>query len=180
MVCGPVGYVGAVLVEQGRTNIAAAIRKDAGKPWECARGMLAQAGYNTNSFDAQQWNACPVLQRTTAHRTAERLALVGDAAGYLEPITGEGLAWAASSGELAAHEFASGWSASAATRYEVAWNRAVGRRRKLVLGAALALDRPLATRAMAGLLTAWPSLGRNIAERLVTPSNPAVLREVAP
>lgn len=48
-----------------------------------------------------------------------RVALVGDAAGYVEPFTGEGMSWAFESADLLARELArsGAWSASAAASF---------------------------------------------------------------
>jgi menaquinone-9 beta-reductase len=62
-------------------------------PFPALRERLAGA-----SFDSEPRGAGPLLQRARA-RWAERLALIGDAAGYVDAITGQGLslAFAASS-----------------------------------------------------------------------------------
>lgn len=50
------------------------------------------------------------------------VALVGDAAGYVEPLTGEGMAWAIESAEaLVATIGRLGWNATGAAAYRRAW-----------------------------------------------------------
>ncbi len=41
-----------------------------------------------------QWTGTPALTRESQQWSAHRLFLVGDAAGYVEPFTGEGMSWA--------------------------------------------------------------------------------------
>ncbi|MEI6475461.1 MAG: hypothetical protein WCO75_08710, partial [Planctomycetota bacterium] len=59
--------------------------------------------------------------------TAGRVALVGDAAGYAEPYTGEGMGWAIESAMLLGACFRDGWSAAAAEEYQRRWRATVGR-----------------------------------------------------
>lgn len=76
-------------------NVALLLDRDGSKefedllaPFHALREQLAGAG-----FDSELRGAGPLLQRARA-RWAERLALVGDAAGYVDAITGQGLSLA--------------------------------------------------------------------------------------
>lgn len=63
----------------------------------------------------------PMLERDSwrpARATGDGFALVGDAAGFVDPITGEGIYFAIRSGELLADAFAAGGGLEA---YEKAW-----------------------------------------------------------
>ncbi|HET6436529.1 MAG TPA: NAD(P)/FAD-dependent oxidoreductase [Anaeromyxobacter sp.] len=77
-------------------------------------------------FDSEVRGAGPLARRARA-RTAERLVLLGDAAGYLDPVTGEGLSLAfGCATELAAilpAALSAGADASALRPYEAAWRR---------------------------------------------------------
>jgi len=57
------------------------------------------------------WTGTPRLTRRVARPWDERLLAVGDAAGYVEPFTGEGIAWALRSAEAVAALAADGWRA---------------------------------------------------------------------
>ncbi|MFM9170747.1 MAG: hypothetical protein ACKOTD_11730, partial [Phycisphaerales bacterium] len=65
--------------------------------------VLADPG----AVDAARWRGTPALTRRRACVAAPRILVTGDAAGYVEPFTGEGLGWAiatgAAAGRLAAH-----------------------------------------------------------------------------
>jgi flavin-dependent dehydrogenase len=67
------------------------------------------------------------LERRSRARVADRLVLLGDAAGYLDPITGEGLSLALNAAvDLAAllpAALAQGASAGALAPYDGAWRR---------------------------------------------------------
>jgi len=75
-----------------------------------------------------------------------RVALVGDAAGYHEPFTGEGMAWAMESAsalvDVAGAASPGAWSEGRSTAYARAWRRVVGRRQRVCRLAAWMLERP--------------------------------------
>ncbi|WP_055530453.1 NAD(P)/FAD-dependent oxidoreductase [Streptomyces graminilatus] len=79
--------------------------------------------------------AGPMLQRVR-RRTAGRVLLVGDAAGYLDALTGEGIALALATAGAAVRCLAAGQP----ERYEHAWAR-LTRRHRLLTGALLAAAR---------------------------------------
>lgn len=84
----------------------------------------------------------PLRRRRIA---GEGVALVGDAAGYHEPFTGEGMAWAIESAFLLDQAFAEtggAWSTAAAARYEQLWRHSIGRRMLACRAVAFALERP--------------------------------------
>lgn len=121
MVCGPGGYVGLVRLEDGRVDVAGAFRPErkrddspepdaqAPKPPAARLAVLTQINAilqtaNLGPLDAAlagRLMVTPPLRRT--RRCGEgRLLAVGDAAGYVEPFTGEGMAWALRTGIEAA------------------------------------------------------------------------------
>jgi flavin-dependent dehydrogenase len=93
------GYAGAVEVEGGRVNIAAAVDpvflKAAGSPAEALRAIFAGAGVPVEAaFESIDWTGTMPLTRRLADPAARGIFVIGDAAGYVEPFTGEGMAWA--------------------------------------------------------------------------------------
>ena len=100
MATGRGGYVGLVRVEEDRLDIAAAFDADfvksSGGLGLAAKAILRQVVL----AHAQRSGGCPVERNARAHARGERgsrsagLFVVGDAAGYIEPFTGEGMAWA--------------------------------------------------------------------------------------
>jgi len=135
MVCGPGGYVGLVRLEDGRVDVAGALRlqrqphasSDADLVSPTASDGIAPAASPPRPLAAKlavlgQINAIlqtanlgplpdslagklmvtPPLRRS--RRCGQgRLLAVGDAAGYVEPFTGEGMAWAIRTGIEAAN-----------------------------------------------------------------------------
>ena len=99
MVVGSAGYVGLVRQEDHRLNVAAAfdaewVRRH-GSPEHAVRAHLKVAGMPGLPESVHRgWRGTPPLTRRVSSLGEERLLLVGDAAGYVEPFTGEGMAWA--------------------------------------------------------------------------------------
>lgn len=104
MAIGRAGYVGALQLEDGRLDVAAAF--DPGRLKDSSPGDLAQLTADQSGLPALsglgdlRWLGTPPLSRTPTRPAAHRLFLVGDAAGYVEPFTGEGISWALSSARL--------------------------------------------------------------------------------
>jgi len=106
MVIGRSGYVGLVRLASGQLNVAAAVDPRAlstQTPHELVGTILAEASMPPLPVDASHsWRGTPPLTRRAGAVGAERLLRVGDAAGYVEPFTGEGIGWALADGRAAA------------------------------------------------------------------------------
>ena len=112
MAVTPVGYCGVVRLEDGRIDVAAAVDRQAlsaSEPATVVRRIVSEAcGSGTaaalDGLESVVMRATPALTRSAPlvegrHRLLLR---VGDAAGYVEPFTGEGMGWALAAGRLAA------------------------------------------------------------------------------
>lgn len=102
MATGRQGYVGLVCLEDGRLDVAAAFDpvyvKQVGGLGVAAQQILARAGFPTiNHLEDQNWKGTPPLTRSASKIAGERWFAIGDATGYVEPFTGEGMAWALAS-----------------------------------------------------------------------------------
>ena len=107
MACGAGGYVGLVRLGSGQLNVAAALNADCvrakGGLAQAAHSIVSEAGYPCpSSLDTAQWRGTPPLTRRTPNVSGHRFFVVGDAAGYVEPFTGEGMAWALSAAKAVA------------------------------------------------------------------------------
>lgn len=95
MQVGSRGYVGCVVQEDGRANWAAAVDpafvRACGSPGAAVRAICRQAGGLCPPDEG--WKGTPALTRRVDVQTGP-VYRVGDAAGYVEPITGEGMTWA--------------------------------------------------------------------------------------
>ncbi len=96
------GYVGLVRTSDDSWNLAAAFDPKALRlatsPAALVADTLRTAGLpQLTSLNACVWHGTPPLTRQSARLAIPRLFLLGDAAGYREPFTGEGMGWALSS-----------------------------------------------------------------------------------
>ncbi len=166
MAIGRHGYVGLVRTEAGDLNLAAAFDRahliQTGGAARAAAGVLAEAGFEpVPEASAAAWLATPAL---TAHRwppAAERVLLLGDAAGYVEPFTGEGMGWALL-GALAVVPLAvqgqRQWSRGLERQWVRRYGRLIGSRQRLCRGLAFALRRPGLSRCALAAVERWPVL----------------------
>ena len=154
MAIGAGGYVGMVRVEDGSLNVAAAfdpaLVRMMRTPGAAACEILAEAGApELSGLKGAEWQGTPGLTRRTRPLAHERLFFLGDAAGYVEPFTGEGIAWALAAAravEPIALEAIKGWQ----PRLARDWSRA--HRRLVVKPAASSLCR---LRRRPGLRQPW-------------------------
>lgn len=170
MAVGSRGYAGCVITEDGLANWAAAVEpgfvRASGSPGAAVRAICEESGLDA-SPPAGGWVGTPALTRCVP---VQRGALyrVGDAAGYVEPITGEGMSWALLGAEavsgvidrtLRTRGRAGDWSETHASlfRFRRARCRVVSR----------ALRSPTAMRCAFGVLSAGSARRSGLVERLI-------------
>ncbi|HEY9755851.1 MAG TPA: FAD-dependent monooxygenase [Oculatellaceae cyanobacterium] len=107
MACGEGGYVGLVRLEDGRLDIAAALAptfvQRTGSPGAAAQQLLEGNQMSVpQGLASGQWTGTQKLSRRRLQVGGQRLLVIGDASGYPEPFTGEGIGWALWSGILSA------------------------------------------------------------------------------
>lgn len=174
----PGGYIGVVNLGGGLLHVAGLVggdAKPAGGPAalieRAARrfGLMREAGLDgcRGALQGRLLGAGPMPSRPR-HVARGRVALVGDAAGFVEPFTGEGMSWALESAETLAAVAGDGWNAAAAARYRTAWARGVGRRQRRCRLIAGALQRPFLRGALAHLAGGHPSVLRYLVTQAVT------------
>jgi flavin-dependent dehydrogenase len=180
MTCGAGGYLGLVRLEDGRLDLAAAFDasglRRAGGPGPAATQLLDAAGWPSPPDLAQlPWRGTLALTRQARQLAAERLFVLGDAAGYVEPFTGEGIAWALASGvavaPLAAHG-ASAWRPELKREWAARYRRVVSRRQAVCRAAAAVLRHPLLTGAAVAVLARFPALATPFVRHLNRSSTP--------
>lgn len=99
MACSAHGYVGACRREDGCLTIAAACDaafvRDSGGMAQAVESILCEAGFpSVPDLKTSPWKGTPALTRNASTVAAHRAFVLGDAAGYVEPFTGEGMKWA--------------------------------------------------------------------------------------
>jgi flavin-dependent dehydrogenase len=165
MTCGAGGYTGLVRLEDGRLDVAAAFDASelrAGGPGAAAVRLLHEAGWPAPNGLAQlPWRGTAPLTRHARQVADDRLFVVGDAAGYVEPFTGEGMAWALASGTAVAPLAAAAverWRPELIQQWTAIHHRVVSRRQIVCRAAAAVLRRPWLTRPVVRLLGQAPML----------------------
>ena len=163
------GYVGLARPEPNKVIVAAAT--DAAflnrirEPAQAVAALLAATGQQklaelaAGRWRAADWQGTPPLTRRLEQPAAVRLFVVGDAAGYIEPFTGEGITWA-----LTAAEALAPLVVAACTRWDPRLQRAwlaycrdgVGRRQRLCRGFAWLLRSPRLVNAAMCVLSVAP------------------------
>jgi flavin-dependent dehydrogenase len=168
MTCGPHGYLGLVQVEHERINVAAAfdaaLVRTAGGPFAAVRRHLEAIDFPVLESLAQaHWSGTPALTRKRPALWGERLLVIGDAAGYVEPFTGEGMTWALRSANAVAPLASIGvsqWSAEIGRQWQQTHRRLIQHRQRTCrIVAALSRHRHLAELAIR-LCRCFPWLGR--------------------
>lgn len=98
MAVGQGGYVGLVRLADGRLDLAAAfdpIALRGRSPAEAVAELRSEAGLGSLAGLARlRPRGTPALTRRPPRVAGGRRLALGDAAGYVEPFTGEGLGWA--------------------------------------------------------------------------------------
>lgn len=173
------GYVGCVRVEDGRLDVAAAFDvaflKGQGGPGPAAEAVLGEVGWPRIPGLAElPWKGTPALTRRAKQLGGERWFAVGDAAGYVEPFTGEGMAWAVMSAAALAPIAARAtrrWDESFVSEWERTHRRTVGTRQRVCRVVSRVLRSPTLTTCAVRALSVLPVLSRPVVASLNRPSS---------
>lgn len=135
MLVGDAGYVGICRTDEDWIDVAAAIdpEKLEGKQGlkERINALIRSCGWtDLPDFPNANWQSTPRLTRTTAIAARERVYLVGDTLGYVEPFTGEGMSWALAGAFALAPILDGGLRDARWTAAALSWNTWVARHRR--------------------------------------------------
>jgi flavin-dependent dehydrogenase len=178
MTVGRSGYVGLVRVEDGHLNVAAAFDsryvKQSGGPAAAANGILVEGGRApVPALEHAAWRGTPSLTRQTRPIAGERFLVLGDATGYVEPFTGEGMAWAMMSGQAVAPLVRQGighWEPALARTWVALHRRIVKRRQSICHALAFLLNHPSLGQVAFELVARLPGVARLLIEQVNTAS----------
>lgn len=168
------GYAGVVRVEGGMLAVAAAVDaeflKEASGPASAVERILSDARLPTPMrMENARWLGTAPLNQTLRRSAGWRVLVIGDAAGYVEPFTGEGIAWALA-GAAEVTPFLRGaipdWRPDTAARWIRAHKRRVTGDQRLCRAASAVLRSPLASELGVRLLSRFPGLARPGVRRL--------------
>lgn len=165
MACAANGYVGLVHAEDGVANIAAALDPEwcgeVGGPVRAIAEILDSAGFPAiERLRDVHWQGTPHLTRARFALGAERVLILGDAAGYVEPFTGEGMAWAIADAAAATplvREAAAGWNDGIVARWSALHARNLQTRQRVCRGLSRAMRRPRLLGAALPVMNALPA-----------------------
>ncbi len=184
MAIGESGYLGLVRLEDGRIDIAAAFdsepSREAHGPAQVAVQLLEECELPVPTQLAQaRWSGTQALSRKRAQIAGTRLLVVGDACGYPEPFTGEGIAWALWS-SLSASKLAIAGIRQWRTEIIARWNKIHRRLQRQHMRSAFiaTLLRERAVRSvLINTLSAWPSLTSPVVQSISCATNPLDLEK---
>lgn len=181
---GRAGYAGVARLEDGRLNVAAAIDvaalRQVKSPRQIVERIVAEAGAPPLDLPPDgQWRGTLPLTQWLARPAGERVLVVGDAAGYVEPFTGEGMASALEGACLVAplveRALREGWSSELERTWRRLHHERIGHRLAWCRRLAWLARRPILATWALRAVNAWPALCRPIVRSLNTlgPLDPA-------
>jgi flavin-dependent dehydrogenase len=178
MAVGEEGYVGMVRVEDGSLNVAAALSTEgmrvADSPGLLVNSLIRGGGWPPlPQSPVDGWKGTPELTRRPDRLGAERIFAIGDAAGYVEPFTGEGMFWALSGARAAAPLVARSvdtWDFGLLNSWGAVHGELVGRAQSLCRATAWTLARPLLSRTLMRVLRSQPRLAGPLIRRVGAPT----------
>lgn len=179
------GYAGIVQVEDGSLNIAAAVDrsfiKSSGNAEAAVASILQNAGLpadrilpseddrDPTAHSSRQWRGTTGLTCQTSPVARDGVFLLGDAAGYVEPFTGEGIAWALASAVAVTPLVSAAvkeWNPKLARQWVDLHHRTIRRRQRLCRAVAGTLRYPFLIGSILKLLSWRPSLASGVIRRL--------------
>ena len=175
MAVSPAGYVGTVPLEGCLLNLAAAVDghllKQAGSPQRALRQIYESAGLPAPAhLDAAHVRGTLPLTRSSSVMSLPRIFVLGDAAGYVEPFTGEGMTWAATAAQivvpLVTNAIKHGWSAQLQIQWQQQASQHVKRRQRICRMLAGSLRIPWLLTPMLNACRIFPSVADTIVSRL--------------
>lgn len=174
MAIGRAGYVGRVRIENGAIAIAAALDppflRDSASPGAAVVSLLQAAGCrDTDELLAANWQGTAPLGRHTRPLAGRRVFVLGDAAGYVEPFTGEGMTWALSAAvevtPLVCRAVA-GWDPSLVATWQRVLRNRVWRGQRVCRALAWGVRKPWMVSGAMVALGKLPALARPVLRRL--------------
>ncbi len=179
------GYVGLVRLEDGRLNLAAAFDlgfvQASGGTGAAAARILAEVGWPALLNLAERpWHGTPPLTRNVRRPAADRLIAIGDAAGYVEPFTGDGMAWAMTTAVAATTLLDDGWNSESAGRWTSWHRRHFARRQRTIRTIAWISRHPWLARTSIGFVKQLPGISQRLFRSMLRPDRAAPLQPPSP
>jgi flavin-dependent dehydrogenase len=174
MAYGARSYVGFARLEDGRLNIAAALEVGFLKQMQSPAKAIAQMVEQTRwpalaELSETAWQGTPPLTRRVSRPAGARVLAIGDAGGYIEPFTGEGIGWALASGVKVA-EFAGcaldRWQPGLVDEWIALQERTRAQSGRLCRAVTWVSRHPGLARTLVGCVGRWPRLADPLLNRI--------------
>ena len=175
MVVAQHGYAGVVEIENRQLNLAAAVDpahlNQTKSPMQSLEAIFRSASVRLPAElrHASIKGTVP-LTRSARRVAGQRLFLLGDATGYVEPFTGEGMAWALTAATavvpLLIAAVREGWSANLEARWQVDFGKIVRREQRICRLLCAALRQPWLLFPIMTTCRMFPSLTRHLVSQI--------------
>lgn len=182
MIANRTGYLGVVRLEDGQLDLAAALHpgrtKAIGGPAHACAALLEQASRPAMATAARQarWQGTPSLTRSRRTVAEGRVLCIGDASGYVEPFTGEGMSWGMLAAATAAPFVEKIIDGETAADWNQVHRQLLQTRQRRCRTVSLAMRMPNISLAAMSILGRLPGLGPRIAGLASGQSNPGADR----
>lgn len=175
MAMGKSGYVGLVRVEDKAINLAAALHpnkvKNSGGLALAVQDILSECDLALQTdIDSQIWKGTSPLTRRSAHLGCERVFVVGDAAGYIEPFTGQGISWAIESARriqpFITETVTKDWRSTLIPQWEQTYTRAISKHQRLCRQLSWGIRSPFLMQSGIRVINVFPTIAAPFTRRL--------------
>ncbi|QEG01385.1 Putative oxidoreductase [Stieleria maiorica] len=167
MAIADTGYVGLVMTENQQVNLAAAVDRAAVQtfgPSEVCHQILRSCGWDLAArLESTDFRGTPTLTRRRKIAGAQRLFFVGDSSGYVEPFTGEGMAWAVRAGTAVVPRIDRAirhWDNDAPQQWTDALKKLLGRQQRRCRWISRLLRHPRLVHHTIGAMSRFPRFGQ--------------------
>jgi len=181
MAIGKGGYCGLIRLEDSSIDVAAALHpsvlRQSKSPAKAISRLLSQAFQGTicpidgTALNDMSIRATPQLTHQTrpVDPDCRKLFRIGDAVGYIEPFTGEGIGWALLSARLASHAIISEAghlrpATQAASYYQRSYHRALSKHHHRCRLVSLALRSPRLVSTSVQLASYFPKITGSVTQ----------------
>jgi menaquinone-9 beta-reductase len=173
MYCGEDGYVGVVRLPNNDLDIAAAVDAKAIAKYEHISDWVAKV-FNSCQSEAPEllftadWKGTTALTRRR-RIAGERLFVIGDSAGYTEPFTGQGIAWALQSAKIVSpfvEIAANNWDRKIENDWNTAYQSAIASRQNISSAVAKLVRNDFLFASVLHSLNLFPILGDPVIRQL--------------
>jgi flavin-dependent dehydrogenase len=147
--------------------------RSVGGPGPLAKAILEQSGLpGIDGLASAAWRGTPALTRRASRLAVDRVFSLGDAAGFVEPFTGEGISWSIAAAEILAPFVARAidhWDRDLDRQWSMRLRRLLLARQLLCRGLAGLLRRPACAKLLLAILARAPVLARPFVARINKP-----------